>query len=272
MKNLLNWKHFSAAAAVAVALGSAQANAQSLPAPGQDESGWRHTLGLYLFAPLSTKGTSTVAGLSAPVDLSLSEVLELLDFAASGRYEGWNGDFGVIVDANYVGIEAEGALPVPANSSFRVNVRQKWLALMAAYRVKDAVGANGQRYTFDIQGGARLNSIKQTIALSTPGPLLPAQLGGDESWVEPVIGARGMWRLNDQWTTIASLDLGGFGAGGNDLQIGANLGFDYQPWDRTALTFGYRYFSVDYSDTLADGEFAYDTTQHGPYFGVKFFF
>lgn len=27
-------------------------SAQSMPAPGQDEEGWRHTLGLYMFTPL----------------------------------------------------------------------------------------------------------------------------------------------------------------------------------------------------------------------------
>jgi len=135
---------------------------------------------------------------------------------------------------------------------------------LPAYRVSQGVTGNGKEFAIDVQGGARWNSIKQTI--QTAGPTA----GGDEGWIEPVIGIRGMWRLNDRWTTIASADVGGFGAGGNDLQYSLNLGFDYQPWDNTAITFGYRYFSVDYSTN--GGAFAYDVEQHGPYVGVKFFF
>jgi len=200
-------------------------------------------------------------------------VLDLLDFAASGRYEAWHNDFGVIVDANYVSISADGPFPIPPGSNFSVNVRQKWFGVLAAYRVADGTyGANNERYTFDIQGGARYNSLRQTVAVTTPGPGTLPTVGGDEAWVEPVIGARGMWRLNDRWTTIASIDLGGFGVGGNDLQVGANLGFDYQPWDNTSIVFGYRYYKMDYSTTLSSGTMAYDTTQHGPYVGVKFMF
>jgi hypothetical protein len=246
-------------------------SAQSLPALGKSETDWRYTLGLYAFLPISTTGTSTVGGQTVPIDLDLGDVLDLLDFAAAGRFEAWKGDFGLILDANYVSISADGPLPGPLGSTFSVNVRQKWLGLLAAYRVADGTyGANNQRYTFDIQGGARYNSLRQVVDVQTPGPLNPPTVGGDESWFEPVIGARGMWRLNDKWTTIASIDLGGFGAGGNDLQIGANIGFDYQPWDNTSVIFGYRYFSMDYSTTLSSGVFAYDTTQHGPYIGVKF--
>ena len=256
------------AATCACSLLPLSANAQSLPAAGQSDTAWRHAIAGYLFAPLRTDGTSTINGNSVPIDMNLSEVLELLDFAASARYEAWKNDFGLIVDANYVGIEADGNLPGPAGADFTVDVRQKWLALLGAYRIAHGTyGDQSQHYAVDLQGGLRYNNLKQELEV---GPAPTA--GGDEGWWEPVIGARGMWRLNDKWTSIASLELGGFGAGGNDLQIGANLGFDYQPWEKTAITFGYRYYSMDYTTTLSGGTFAYDTTQHGPYVGVKVFF
>lgn len=244
------------------AMAASQSAAQSLPAPGQSETGWRHVAGIYMFAPVRTWGTSTVGGISAQVDMDLSEILDVLDFAASGQYEAWNGNYGIILEANYAGIEETGP-----TGALTVNVRQKWAGLLGAYRVAHGMGGNGQPFAIDIQGGARWNSVKQTLTVA--GPLV---LGGDEAWIEPVVGMRGMWRLNDRWTTIASANLGGFGAGGNDLQVGLNIGFDYQPWDNTSLTFGYRYFSVDYSTTLPGGTFAYDMEQHGPYVGVKFFF
>lgn len=256
-----------------LAVTPAKVRADALPIPGQSEVGWRFDLSTYAFLPLSTTGSSTVAGRSVPVDLSLSDVLDILDFASAGRLEAWNGDFGVIVDANYMSIGASGPFPIPAGSTFSVNVRQKWFGLLAAYRVANGTyGTRNQRYTFDVQAGARYNSIRQVVNLQTPGPINPPTAGGDESWVEPVIGARGMWRLNDKWTTVAAIDLGGFGVGGNDLQVGANIGFDYRPWKNTSIIFGYRYFSIDYNTTLSGNAFAYDSTQHGPYIGVKFRF
>lgn len=255
-------------AATLACFAAISATAQSMPGRGQSETDWRYSLGLYSFLPISTTGTSTVGGRSVPVDLDLGDVLDLLDFAAAGRFEAWKGDLGLIVDASYVSIGADGNLSGPLGADFSVNVRQKWLAIMAAYRVADGTyGANNQRFTFDIQGGARWNSLRQVVKVSG----FPTA-GGDENWFEPVFGARGMWQLNDRWTTIASIDLGGFGAGGNKLQIGANIGFDFQPWDKTSIIFGYRYFSIDYSTTLSGGVMAYDTVQHGPYIGVKFLF
>jgi hypothetical protein len=50
----------------------------------------------YLFLPVSTTGTSTVAGGSVDLDLSLKDVLKHLNFAVSGRAEAWKGDFGLI--------------------------------------------------------------------------------------------------------------------------------------------------------------------------------
>lgn len=253
------------------ALSAAAVSAQSLPPRGQDDSGWRHSLAVYMFAPISTTGTSTIGGRSVPIDLDLKDVLDLLDFALAGRYEAWNNNLGIIVDANYASIEANGALPGPLGSTFGMNQRQKWLGILAAYRIADGTyGDNGRRYTVDLQGGARWNSLRQEVNIQTPGPIALPTAGGDEDWIEPVIGARAMWKLGGNWTAIASADFGGFGAGGNDLQIGANLGFDVQPWDRTSIVFGYRYYSMDYSTTLPGGVFAYDVTQHGPYVGVKF--
>lgn len=256
----------------AAALGTffATAHAEEMPLAGQSETEWRHSLVFYAFLPARTSGTSTIAGTSVPLDLDLGDALDLLDFALAGRYEAWRGDWGFILDANYVALEANGALPTPGGATFNADIRQKWLGLLASYKIVDTVGDNGQRYAFDLQFGARYNKLRQEVTISAPAPI--PVLGGDVGWWEPVVGARGTWELNDQWTAVASLDLGGFGAGGNDLQVGANVGVDWRPWENTSLFFGWRYYSIDYSTKLSTGPFAYDVSQHGPVLGVKFRF
>jgi opacity protein-like surface antigen len=239
-----------------------------LPKTGEDETNWRYDLLIYSFLPVRTTGTSTIAGQTVPLDLDLGDVLDLLNWALSGRFEAWRGDFGVILDANYYDLGTSGTLPGPAGSGFDVSIRQKWFGLYGAYRVaKGSYGKNGRPFSVDLQGGVRYNTLKQEINISNPLPI--PTLGGDEGWWEPVIGARGVWELNDRWRAIVSADFGGFGAGGDKLQVGANIGAEFSPWENTSLVFGYRYFSMDYSTTLSTGVMAYDVQQHGPVIGLK---
>jgi hypothetical protein len=244
------------------------ADAEPFSFAGLDETKWRHDLTIYAFLPARTSGSSTVAGADVPIDLKLSEAVELLNGAISGRYEAWNGNWGIIADLNYLALEAGGTLPAPP-VTVKVDIKQSWLGLLAAYRVSDTTyGANGKRLAFDIQGGVRYNQLTQKVS-ATPSPP-PFPLGGTEKWWEPVIGARGMWELNERWAAILEADLGGFGAGGNDLQYGVNALVDWRPWQKTSIRFGYRFYGIDFSTTRADGPFAYDVTQHGPYVGVTF--
>lgn len=256
--------------AITIALLSVGTTAQSeaIPLSGHSETEWRHTLSAYAFLPARTSGTSTIGGSIVPLDLDLKDALDLLDFAAAGRYEAWKGDWGVILDANYVALDASGSLPLPVGATFNADIRQKWFGIMGAYRIMDTTNAAGNRSAVDLQFGARYNNLRQEINITNPPPI--PTLGGDKSWWEPVVGVRGTWVLNEKWAAIAALELGGFGAGGNDLQVSATVGADWRAWENTSIFFGYRYFSMDYSSTANGGAFAYDVDQHGPVLGVKF--
>ncbi|WP_425092662.1 hypothetical protein [Tropicimonas sp. S265A] len=236
----------------------------------QSGGDWSQDLTLYLFTPFETSGTSTVAGAEADVDLDLGDVLDILNFGASLRYEAWQNDFGLIVDGNYVDLSANGSGPAGMVVA-DVDSRQWWLGLLAGYRASSGVLANGARYSFDVQGGVRYNSLKQEISLSGgPGPGLT--LGGTETWWEPVIGARYVWEINDRWTGGALVDAGGFGVNDSDLQWSATLGADYALSDTSALKVGVRYYSIDFETERSDGTFAYDVTQVGPFVGYTFRF
>lgn len=262
--------HTSAFGASVLAFGlvATAAVAEPISLSGLDETQWRHDLTLYAFLPARTSGTSTIAGASVPLDLNFSDAVDLLDGAIAGRYEAWRGDWGIIADLNFVSLEAGGTLSAPP-LSVTADIKQSWLGVLAAYRVTETTyGASGRRFAFDIQGGVRYNQLRQEISASPSPPPFP--LGGTEKWWEPVIGARGMWELNGNWAAILEADLGGFGAGGNDLQYGVNALLDWKPWQNTSIRFGYRFYGIDFSTTRSDGAFAYDVSQHGPYLGVTF--
>jgi hypothetical protein len=64
---------------------SGMAFADPLGPSGASAEEWRFTVSPYLFLPVSTTGTSTVAGGSVDLDLGLKDILKSLDFAVSGR-------------------------------------------------------------------------------------------------------------------------------------------------------------------------------------------
>jgi len=100
----------------------------------------------------------------------------------------------------------------------------------------------------------------------------PATLGGTETWWEPVIAARGIWELSDDWTGVLMADAGGFGVNGSNLQWSTTLGFDYSRWENTSIKFGWRYYSIDFETVRSDGVFAYDVSQSGPFIGLTYSF
>ncbi len=251
-----------------IILGGA-ASAQSLPREGESDDGWRHSITPYLFLPLSTQGTSTIDGVSADIDLSLSDVLDLLQGAASVRYEGWNGDWGIQSELYYVYIGEEGNLPGPFAADLEVDVRQTYWTLAGGYRFAQGVNSAGNNYAADVSFGLKWNRLKQEVTFGSP---LSRKLGGTEEWIEPMIGLRYAVDLNEKWRLGARVDLSGFGVNGDDLQYLVLAGADWRAWDNVHLRFGYQFYGIDFSTDTSSGKFAYDVDQNGPYLGLAIHF
>ncbi len=272
-------------AAAGLALGvaiSGAAQADPLNTRGVPEDEWRFTVSPYLFLPVSTSGTTTVADASVDIDLDLQDIFEVLNLAVSARAEAWRGDFGLIVDGYYVNIGGDETigLPGPAGGTVGVDVsvKQGWVDLLGAYRLYHGpYDDTGRLASFDVQAGVRYNNLRQEVDADLsvdigPGSGRQTSLGGVEVWWEPVVGARGAMQLNDRWSAAVRADFGGFGVGGDDLQWKVLAGADYRPWDNTSLKFGWQVYGIDFSTDRSDGEFAYDVVQTGPYLGLTFGF
>jgi len=255
---------------------SGMAFADPLGLRGASNDEWRFTVSPYLYLPVSTTGTSTIAGASVDLDLSLKDVLKVLNFAASLRGEAWKGDFGIVIDTYYVDIGGDGSIGLPAGGTvgIDVDVRQFWFDLLGAYRVANgAYDETGRRYSIDLQAGVRYNSLRQTVDVDVsvdigPGAGFQTKLGGTEDWFEPVVGVRGVVELSDRWKVAARADFAGFGVNGDDLQWKVITGFDYRAWENTSIKFGLQFYGIDYSTNRSDGKFAYDVFQTGLYMAL----
>lgn len=235
-----------------------------------DSDGWKYRATIGLFGAARTKGDVTVAGNTAPLDLSLRDALDHLDFTATGRFEAWNGRLGLIAEGHYIGLSETASVSSgpAAGASASVESTQSWLGLLVGYNAMSGTFDNGRPYAFDVQGGARYNRLKQTVVGS--GGLL--DVGGTETWWEPVIGARYAWEIADGWTGAFAVDAGGFGVNGNDLTWSANLAFSKQFNEHSSLVFGWRHYDFNFSTDRADGAFGSDIYSTGPFIGYAYTF
>lgn len=269
---------------VAAVLATTQAMAQSLGPPSLDDNAWRFSITPYAFLPVRTTGTATVAGADANVDLDLGDVIDVLNGALAARAEAWRGNFGLVVEGYYVSIGGSGSVETPGPVGGRlgvdVDVEQVFIDLLAAYRVaRGTYGAAGRRYAFDVQAGARFNSLRQDVTARldldiSPGIGFQRGFGGTETWWEPVVGLRGVAELDENWTVGVHADFGGFGVNGDRLQWKVRLGADYRPgsWQQASFRLGWQFYGIDFSTTRSDGRFAYDVFQTGPFLAFTYQF
>lgn len=248
-----------------------------------DASRWTFEVGTYAFVPLSVQGSSTVDGGKVDLDLGPSEIFDLLEFALAGRFEAWrenpvgNGSaVGFILDANYVDLQLNKSDIGPGGAGkVDADIRQGIVDFMLGYRFPriNSETARGQYTEIDLMAGARYNYLRQKIDV-TPGLPFPftANLGGDRDWVSPVIGARAKWVFNDTWNAVLRGDMSGFGVSGEDLSWSVTALAGYKVGEKTTLRFGYRIYDMDYSDGSGADEFAFNATQHGPFFGLSYRF
>ena len=221
-------------------LASSPAFGQSLPLANEPDSDWRFTITPYAFLPVSTQGSSTVAGSTVDLDLDFSEALELLDFALSVRGEAWKGKWGIISDFYIVELEIDSSVGLPGpgggSADIDVNIDQKWVSLLGAYRFAEGSTGKGLRYAWDVSGGVRWNSIEQQVDASVAiGPGGQTSLGGTEDWLEPMLGIRLTYEISERWTLAGRAEFGGFGVGGDDLQYTLLVGADWRVWETTSL-------------------------------------
>jgi len=247
----------------------------------ENVSPWEYEVGLYGFVPVSVEGTSVVDGGAVDLDMDLSDVLDLLQFAIAGRGEAWrNRDvndgsaFGFILDAQYVNLGLSNQSVGPAaGGTVKADIRQGIIDAMIGYRFASLPMGTGpdQRVEVGVAAGARYNYIRQKIQVS-PGlpPPFTANLGEDKHWVSPVIGASANFVFNDRWNLMVRGDMSGFGVSGEDLSWSLNGIAGYRFTEKATLRFGYRVYDIEYSSGTGSNEFSYDVTQHGPFMGLSY--
>jgi hypothetical protein len=209
--------------------------------------------------------------------MGFDDILDYLDFAAMGRMEAWKGKWGLTFDGVFMNLSEdrgyEGSRGV-TNFNLDVDARLGMADFGFIHRLFETRfgGMNEQRLIFEPYGGLRYGYLRQKIELNvniagvgTTG----ATLGGSEDWVEPFVGGRVIWDLDDKLSLNARGDVGGFGIGSaSDLLWQIALEADYKLSTNTSLNVGYRIVDLDYSRGSGASEFGVDLQAKGPFLGL----
>jgi len=218
----------------------------------------------YFWAAGMKGDIAPVPGLpTVETDSSFSDILDDLQLGLASSFEIRAGQWAFVGDLSYVdtGATADLKVPTPQFDSAGLDSKSLMSTLAVSYRLLDGDGA-----TFDVLGGARINWADNDVRLIRPdGTEVKAQ--DNETWVDPVVGAKGVVWLSPRWSLTGYGDVGGFGVS-SDLTWQAMAAVNYRFTDSIALTVGYRYYAIDYDH---DG-FVFDVAEYGPLIGTAITF
>jgi len=228
---------------------------------------WTYEATPYLNAA-GLHGTIGAGRVSAPVDLSSSDVLSDLDFAFQGTFVARKGQLSFDLDAEYVRLSDDGSKSVTGPRG-RADVLGSLDAESTLSILQGNVGWRiiDEQTKLDIIGGLRLTRLHADLDLNgtlTVGDEVfgaSRNLSGSKTWADGVVGARVLHTVSDQVTLMGYADLGG---GGSRLTWQALAGVNWQFKKNYDLKFGYRELSWDYSD----GGITWDVKMRGPYIGL----
>ena len=237
-----------------------------------DDRPWSFRLSIYGWLE-SLDGTTGVLGVESDISVDFKDVLKHLNLGIMGalevRYRRW----GFTADMIYADVAGSAATPFGIFFD-EIDFEEKMFlgTFHISYRLLDQAD-----FKFDLFAGARVNWQELSLtfkggALNLPlavPPIVVADrsISADQTWVDPIIGARLQRRIFGPCFARLNGDVGGFGVA-SDLtwQVTAVLGIEVSRSFSTGL--GYRALGTDYTN---DG-FKYDVVGHGPVLGAEFRF
>ncbi len=230
-----------------------------LPAHAQDGlSGWNWGFEIYGWLPEIEMTTDS----GTEIELSLSDILDNLEFTLQGGVFATKGNWKIFADAVYMSLNLSDnatAQVGPIDIDFEAEIDNKAFisTFGGGYKVHEtpattlyAIG--GLRYTY--------------MDVEVEGSLGPNDFAfdGDGSNLDAIIGLQGETKINDDWSFHYYGDVG---TGESDYTVQAKVGFTYA-FESFDLDLSYRYLDYD----LGSNDALDDLKVWGPQIGVRFEF
>jgi opacity protein-like surface antigen len=239
------------------ALAFAATAAAPMTAAGQ---GWDYRASLYVWMSGIDTSVATPFG-TVEAELSFSDLLEDLNFAAFGTFEAENGPWLLLGDFNYSDLSARRDSPFGAVfSDVEVDTTLTIASAFGGYAIVDRPDLR-----IEAGGGLRFYDVSvDTRLVGNPGvPNVDIPRGG--SWVDVILGLHLRAPIGERWYARGFADVGGFGIGdSSELSWQIYAGGGYAINETWAIEAGYRHLSIDKDLDNSD----VTLEQSGPLIGV----
>ena len=225
---------------------------------------WEYQIEPYLLVS-SIDGDASIGRVTGvPVDVGFDDILETLDFGAMLHYEAHHSSgWGFALDYGLMDLSAD--ISGPRGGIVDASVRQ---AVFEALAIRNYESDDSN---LAVTFGFRWWNNDLDVLIDSA--ILPGSTGAstDPDWLDLVVGFRYDNKLNNQWTFVASGDVGGLDS---DNTYSLAAGFHYDFGNQWSLDLRYKALWVDYeTGRLSEpGYFAYDTVTHGPVIGAIYTF
>jgi hypothetical protein len=227
---------------------------------------WRFEVTPYLWAP-GIRGTLGLdSGLAKSAEFSSSNVVSALKSGGMISAEAHHGSWGVMGDLMSATLQKTGSIPVQGGSETlgnKITLQQTILTGLATYTV-----ANTNEAYVDALLGVRAINVTATVNLNIVGTSDRASVSKAISTADPVIGAKGRYRIADTaWYVPFYGDIGS-GGGTTNLtwQAMAGLGKTFGSLVDVSLTYRTLYYD------MKEGGVLQKTTMLGPQLAATFKF
>ena len=245
-------------------------------APQQSNAqGFDWTFAPYIWVPGVALDTTVENDPITGPDVSMNDLIDKLDGAFMGHFEGRRDRFGLFVDMIYLSLADSNVItiapggPISGDLTTDTNLKLKLYEIGGAYRI----GNNDPgSVMFDILLGARVIDVDQNINLILPGPgMTPVNLPSEVSESDAFIGGRLVGKFSDKWHYKARADIGGGGSSGT-FNIFGTVGYSFGQTGLFSLDLGYRYMTIKLKDSQDGTSTETDIILSGPLLGFVFTF
>lgn len=215
-------------------------------------------------------------GAGGGTDIPVSDLLDKLDTAFMGHFEGrgdkWGGFFDVIYldlsDSKTIDLGPGG--PILGELDVGVGLTMGLYELGGLYRIGERAPGSAE---FDILFGVRQVELEQVFDIDPEDPLLEASKEiVDVSETDVFLGGRILGAFNDRWGYNLRAD---YSAGGTDgiVNVFGAVSYTFGQTGLFSMDLGYRYMKMKFSDgSLGDISLETELELSGPLLGFVFNF
>ena len=251
---------FSIAAATGICLPTTAALAE-------DSGGWKFSVApLYLWGK-SINGTSSIAGMEAPLEVDFKDdALQNLDAAFAIHFEAKKDDLTLFAEYNYAKLDPTSEMSLgPIAISADIEFKDLMLELGVAYTFADSGTTQ-----WEVLGGVRYLDQEINVDLDTPITALPDSIGGGDDWWHAIGGLRVTTAISERWKFVGRADGGYKDSDNTAYHLSATFDYHFRGWG--SFFAGYRHLYTDYDNGKSglDG-YAVDADQSGPIVGLRFY-